>query len=1468
MRTLNVRLFAIVMLGTAILAAVGVGVHAVQVQRHRGVFLEQANRAKADGRILEAIDYLQRYVLLARADDVKPLADLGMLQADAGRLRPAYDNLEAALRTEPDRGDVRRRAVGVAMAMGRFSDARVHLELLLKNEPDDGPLLDLLAQCQQALGDQNGSLATFRRAIEKSPEQLDSYARLALLLRNRLDEPALAQEAVDQMVTQNPESYRAYVLRGTFLLERPLVRKSDRKRPGDETGGTPDATVTTPDTATDVSALALDDARKAAELAPDEEVVLEFLLRCLVANDLVDEARTEADRALRLFPKSAWVYALLANIELQQQRIDQNEKHRDAAIDWLTQGLAIAPKPQQPDLLWNQARLLIETGRTDDARQPLERLQASEYPKPPLTFLETRIMVQNGQWLEASGRLERLRPALLPWPDLMKESDFWLGRCYEALGKTDLQLTAYRRAASVDPQWIPARLGIANALRSMGRVDEALEEYRRSASMRGAPPAILVQLARLMILSNFRRNESERNWQPVLDLLDEVDRLDVSATQTPLLRAEILVARNRADEAEAILQAARDRAPDVLEFWIGLASLAERQENWQKAAGLLTAAQAQLGDVAPLRLARARQLVRRERANARPALREMAQSGSDLSPSDQLVLYAGLSELALTIEDFDEAERLISLVAERQPNDLRVRLLLFDLAVRAGKTDALERVLAEVQRIEGTGPLWHYGQAVRLAVTAESQKRRDLHVQAREHLREARIKRPAWSRVPLLAAQISDADGDEQAAIADYLKAIELGERSPRVIGRAVKLLFDQKRFTEADLIIRRQQDQSSPFSQDMARLAADIALRLDDGERAVNMTKLATDASTSAGEFIWAGQVLRVLGAKAATPERKRELYAEAEASFHRAIALDESAPGPWVALIQHLGATTRDPQADRSQQSQKLAAALADAEVKIAPEQVSLALAEALESLGRTDEAEARYRAALAAATSRAPMLRKLAEFCLRHARLAEAQTYLTELTAASTEAADVEIAWARRNLALILLTGGTRSNMKQALTLINENLSQSSNDADLRAKAAILATSPERSNRDEAVALLEQLLGLQKSIATEDVGEERLMLARLYAGLGNHAKALEQMRSLMASHGDKPRFVTRFVQFLLGRNELADAELWTRRLESLAPHEFPTFALSAEILFLRDRYEDLLTEAERFPGARRDETERQMQLRRVASLLEDFSGRLRLPTESVDDAGSRREWSDRLLSSARRNLVEYTAARPIEVLALAAFDARHGQADESLDVLEKHWHEAGAEEITTVTGALLASPQADRARLERAEKIVRAALEKHNRPVILVLALADLCSWREGYDEAESLYREVIERNDRSPIAFNNLALLLALRGRGGDDALNLVDRALDLVADDPSLLDSRATILLARGDAQRAAIDLKQALDRRPSAHSYFHQAQASLRLGQPDVARESLQKAIALGLNADSLHPLERPLFLQLRQELQ
>ncbi|HEX5443187.1 MAG TPA: tetratricopeptide repeat protein, partial [Pirellulales bacterium] len=494
MRKLNVRLVLILFAITVVVSGGVHFAHELQVGRTARFLLTLADRDEADNKPGDAANSLARYVHLV-PEDTDALARLGRAQLKLGHYMGALATLEQVLRREPEREEERRDIVTAAMRIGRFTDARDHLQQhVLKNHPDDAVSQDLLGQCQAGLGEYREAAATFEAVLAAKPESVETYARLAELLRGRLERPTDADAVMDQLVEHNDSSHQAWLLRARYRTQVRALGKVNA-----EEGGR-------------LVALAAADARKAVELAPDdlESLLLAaYLVRRKVplspeqkaaseaegepgtragaadgevaanaAASADDEARGYLEAGLKAHPAEPALYRALANLEFECGR-------REAALEVARRGLQ--ELEGDSGLLWTLAELLILDRQFDAADEAIEKLKTAGGTGAPADYLAGRLLIARGKLAEGSRLLDRLQPKLVDWPDLAKQADVWAGRCYDQLERVDDQLSAFRRAVDADGNWAPARLGLAGALLKIGRFDEAVEECRLAASADGFP---------------------------------------------------------------------------------------------------------------------------------------------------------------------------------------------------------------------------------------------------------------------------------------------------------------------------------------------------------------------------------------------------------------------------------------------------------------------------------------------------------------------------------------------------------------------------------------------------------------------------------------------------------------------------------------------------------------------------------------------------------------------------------------------------------------------------------------------------------------------------------------------------------------------------------------------------------------------------------------------------------------------
>jgi len=1417
MRVLNIRLLAVLLACVVFFGGIVYFVHSLQVPRIAHIFLREADKAEkraeqaeeegnagqASRERLNAARNLALYVKLV-PKNVDALEKLGMLLSELRHYGQAFDVLERVVRRDPARKQTRRELVDIAIAMRRFPDARAHLEkYLLADSPNDAELLGLLGRCQAAMTENAEALESFRKAIELAPQQIEVYPRLADILRTRFKRDRQAERVMAKMIEANPDSQRGHLLYGRYLHGIGAAEGAMRS------------------------------AQKALDLRPDDRDALWLSAQCALETQDLTRARQLAQRGIELYPTDVPMYITLSDVELRAAR-------RDAAVETVQKGLDAAGDDRR--LLWRKANLLIEAGRIAEAEQTTGKLAASDCPEPMLDYLRARLDFVQARWLSASRKFEHARPGLAGSPGLLKQIDFWLGECYGKLGNTDRQISAYRRAVVLDHFFAPARTGIAEALLRAGRVDEAMIEYRQLMKLGTAAKVGVIPWARMLVLRTLRQEPSQRRWGPVEHTLDEVERLLPDSIEVSILRAQVLVAQGLTEEAEKLLTEERDKRPEEVLPWTVLAALAQRQGDWSGAEQVLDQARQRLGARAELLIARANYLAQRHGKAAVEQLRELADETRGLSDARRVQLWKGLLRTALQLSDDEQVERLCRRISQAEPNNVQVQFLLFELALRAGDAAAMDQALEKIRQIE-QGPLWLYARAVRLSWQGKKGDKQLLR-DALALLEQARQLRPSWPRIPLLAGGIHDQLGQAEEALESYLLAIDLGERNPVAIRRAIQLLYLQNRFIEARKLLGRFEE----IPPELLGMARTVDLRLGNLQQALDSARKAAEDSDDCMDSIWLGQILAMMGQRAKADQRLREsqeMLREARQALQRATELDDRNPIPWIALIQFLHGTGEQQQAQE---------AIVRAAAKIPKDQAPLALAQCYEGTGKLARAKQKYEEALGASPASPHVALSVAGFYLRTKQSEPARKLLNGMIAGKIASSPADVIWARRCLALLLASQGDYRSFQKAVGMIRENLeSDASSAQDRRVLAGLLAQSPDRREHREAIGVLEDLLKTQRSPDPQD----QFILARLYQDENIWPKASNLMLQLLSLHGDQPRYVRAYVAALLQRDDFEGTELWLSRLERIAPNTRHTAELRAELSFRQKRYDKAIETLRAFIENRRAQpADRAARVRAAASQLEQF-------TDQLADSG-RTDPATRLDAETERLLRLLAVERPDQRTRLAVFLGKKGQIEESLKIVEEAWRQSDPASLAQACVVLLKAESASRLQQERAEKIVQDAMDEFGRPRALLLSMADVRTLQGQNRQAEALYRELIEKYDPNAVAMNNLAILLALQGVKLDEALKLINRALEIAGPMASMLDSRSTVYVALGQYDKALADLELAIADAETPIRLFHRAQACQRAGRSREAIQAIKKARALGLKPDMLQPLERPAYEKLK----
>lgn len=1415
---INFRFLAILS-ATVLLVSIGLFfMYRWQTVRKAEQFLLQARAAQADGDSREAARLYARCVHRF-PDSAEVQAEFADSLLEIGNLQQAFFRYENSLRLKGDQPKVRKNLVEMALLLDRASDAKTHLvNYLIPAETTNPEFQWLLGLCEQKLASFDKALEQFQSVVEIQPGEPRFAASLANLLTDRFARSAEARQVLDTLVAHDGSNAQSLLVRGQWLY--------NQARLGLES---------TSENSRSLLDAAWADAQAARQFEPQTPAIA--ILVANIAKERMDseEARQVLTEAIQANPEVSQLYMTFAELEMQGGNLNQAATH-------LRQGLEQLPK--NSELLWNLVRLEIALDNLDSAAELTRELRGQSYPEPPLRFLDAQLMMKAGRWREAADQLEAVRSQFDRSRGLLGEADFMLATCYRQMGNSDQELVSLRRAVSNTPSWMAPRAALAAALSRSGRNGEAITEYGKviRQSTPNVPLAAALELAQLLLVDGYSRGD-KADWTPLMELIEVVQSIPEATASVSILKAELLAAQGKLPEAEAELQSSLQLDAASAKTHQALVSLFIRIREWDRAEQAIAEARKAIGDSPWIQIEQARAHILRNGSQFDlDLLDQLAQPSTDWQEENSRELAEGFSSIFLSLGEYERAERQAMVVADSAygRSNLSTQQLLFEIALRGKDLEVIDKALSRVGDIEGNAAVWRLGSAIRLVIEAEqipdeqTEQREALFSKALNHLAEASGLRPAWSKIPQLQGEIYDRQKNPELAVRQYMNAIDLGERNPKIVSRVLFLLTNQGRYQEADKVVRAMQERQVPFSNELTKLATQVSLKLENYDRALVFASDLTAQADRPADHVWLGQIY-------ASTNR----LPEAEEQFRSVIDLQPENPLGWISLTQLYA---------RQKKFDAVDELIRQAKESVPPEIQSETIAQCYEASGDFTNAEKLYLQAKTTSPTNWKVVRRLAGLYLATERSQEATPLLEQLVAAVTDMAADDQLWARRALAIILGLSGDQSQAKRALNLIDENTTQQAEatSEDRRAKAIILGARVDKKSLQDAIQLMEGVVLEQSEFSLND----NFRLAEMYLRSDDWPKYSRLMRSVMGNGGtDQTRYVRGYAQALVNRGELNEANIWFERLKELAPAEISTLAIEARMLFGEKQYTRALNLLENTNG----EPDK---LVAAAELAFTFADAL---DNSENSSQAEAFWT--MAESLNKRVAQSDPLRPY---ALAAFYARRGSIEQALQAasqveLELEL-ELTAEHKAQIGLNGLHSYDLSSENALRLINFLKADYEISPTAANLGICLADLYSWVGDWKNASVVYQHCLQQNPRDISALNNLALILALSNQQLSEARRYIDMALETHGPLHFLLDTRGLVNMAQKNWQMAESDFRMALETGASADKYFHLAMTLQAQGRESESKQALEQAHLLGSVKDKLHPLERVHYENLHQQ--
>jgi predicted Zn-dependent protease len=166
------------------------------------------------------------------------------------------------------------------------------------------------------------------------------------------------------------------------------------------------------------------------------------------------------------------------------------------------------------------------------------------------------------------------------------------------------------------------------------------------------------------------------------------------------------------------------------------------------------------------------------------------------------------------------------------------------------------------------------------------------------------------------------------------------------------------------------------------------------------------------------------------------------------------------------------------------------------------------------------------------------------------------------------------------------------------------------------------------------------------------------------------------------------------------------------------------------------------------------------------------------------------------------------------------------------------------------------------------IAAALKKHSENVSLLQAEAVRQASQGQFDGAIAMFQRILAVDPENVLALNNLATMFAERSHQRAEALQYIERAIEIGGRQPALLDTQGTIFLKIDDAEKAIASLEEAtIGGASDARFYLHLAAAYHRAQRPADAARMLTEARALALEKFVLTEDDRQILAMLDKDL-
>ncbi len=1309
------------------------------------------------------------------------------------------------------------------LLLGRHVQAaQTYLEL--SNEfPDEPKYLLEAAECY-IKNKNNKAVDTLSKLVSRHQDYIPGWIAYAQYYQS-LDQLDLAMQHLNSMVDANSDSAQAFAQRAIFLYMHPEMEQR---------------------------ALAEESALSAIRLDENNVDALLAGTKMAISRKKYDIAHQYLDRAMKLAK-------MVPDAKRDQWLIDTGIQLADAegkpesALDLLKDDVESDPTNIQKHVQLFQRLIVLD--RMEEARKEIDELRKIHTKLKPelLGFFEATIEIREEKWLNAVKKLEAVRAFWGQEPVMLAYIDRQRALCYGKLGQQDKQFEAFQKAIqnASESECVPFYLAYIHALHSAGRIPQMEEVMMELMDRIGEDKFMGIHELRTFYFALQQQKEAskpkdEQNWDSINKAMTD-HNMDVNNPEGVLLSVRMLVKQDKVEEAKTLLNQAIADHPNTIAFVSYLALLEAQEKNYKEALALIDKQLTERKNNPGLLITKVRILsqIKEDDGTAPKDIEKQLKEIEDLAykmpDAMKIMVLKQIAMAWLQYENLDEADRIYSMVIQVEPENVGIKIQLFDLARKADNEQKMTAQMERIRRELGiSSPEYRYCQATKAIWEYGKKPSPDKLRLAKEQLTAAQQLRPAWVYIPRAQAEIAIIEKDYSAAI-DYLNRVDqVGTLTTQQLNLLIRLLYLENRDPEVRQLIAKKREAN--LAVDAAMMSVEALANSGEGDEAVRRGSEIIDPNNPK-DFLWIGHIAM-----------KAKDYQKAQEAFLKVTEIAPENPNGWLSLLQVQRIQGEEVSKDEF---------IAKVTEAVPADKLPLCLAKTYQLFGEAKEAEKTFLEAVKLEPDSLEVLFSTSQFymCTTHPEMAipylkRMSELITEDRRLNVDTKNQQLAWTRRSLAQVYSGIPNYELQSQGLQLVEENLTRQPDSLeDMKVKAMLLAARHNPEDNQRAIEIFDSIPLLSN--------RELFTLAKLYFeqsyspdAASMKEKCQSVMSDLVSNNETNVEYLATFLDMLFRLNTPAETiSSYVDSLESLRGDKDPLALLyRLKLMALTVKPSEVQKYmVNRFPEE-------------IAPENLQITCRCAIELEKQGQ-----------MESASRMWNTLVKANPVFAEEFMLFLSRQQGFTAALAYLQANQDKfEPKQQLNMISRACRHSQKTvSRDEYKQVNEYVKLLFRDTPDALELQMFMAHILELQGKFDEAIAMYNALLEKpfNDAQMASIENtLAYLLVLTGKDFDRAVALIDEATKKFPQDVNLRDSRAVVYMRskeRTKTDKAMEDLKYALTIKNEAMFQFHLAVLYWNRANVHAAKIAFETAKRLDpFLFQNISALEVPNYTELTNNLE